>query len=67
MIAFDHSPERISVSAEPRPTSTSSRAVARRDLRFVSLERRGGRSMQPPPRGGRVSPGWIRAFLREGL
>ncbi|CEJ14292.1 hypothetical protein BN1110_04620 [bacterium YEK0313] len=67
MIAFDHSSERSSASAETRATTGFDRSIARRDLRFVSLDRRGGRPVPHQPHGGRVALGWVRAFLREGL
>lgn len=67
MIAFDHSSERSSASANTRPATGFARSDARRDLRFVSLDRRGGRSVPHHPQGGRVALGWVRAFLREGL
>lgn len=67
MIAFDHSSERSSASAKATSLTRSDRAIARRDLRFVSLDRRGGQPVARAPHGGRVAQGWVRAFLREGL
>ena len=67
MIAFDQSSERSSASANTRPATRFDRSVARRDLRFVSLDRRGGRPVPHQPQGDRVALGWVRAFLREGL
>ncbi|MCZ0736407.1 hypothetical protein [Phreatobacter sp. AB_2022a] len=67
MVAIDLSSKRSSASANARPAAGFDRSVARRDLRFVSLDRRGGRPVPHQPQGGRVALGWVRAFLREGL